>query len=371
MGENYQTIICWFGMVLQTFAKLSNTNLFTGDAMNYILHPTHMLCFFLASWVNREQQRAIEYLRAENKVLRDQLGKERILLNDSQRRRLAVKGKVLGRKLLAEVGTLFTPDTILRWHWELVARKWDYSQQRKSVGRPRVRQGIVELILKFAHENPTWGCDRIQGALMNVGYHLSDRTVGNVLKAHGVEPAPDRTPNLSWKTFLQAHWETIFATDFTTVEVWTKQGLTTFYLMVVMHLKTRQAEIAGVTTNPNSQWMLQTCRNLTDDEGFLSDASHLIVDRDSSFKPLRDYLREQTETEVVLLPPKSPNLNVYLKRFMRSIKTECRGKMIFFGRKSLEHTLKEYVAHYHAERNHQGLKYRLINSGEEVGNTDG
>ncbi len=142
--------------------------------MNYILHPWQFFLFTLVGWVQREQQRAIEYLRTENQVLWEKLGKKRILLNDNQRRRLAIKGKVLGRKALQQIATIVTPDTILRWHRQLVAMKWDYSKRRKSVGRPRIRQVIVDLILRFAKENPSWGYDRIQGALANVGYHICE-----------------------------------------------------------------------------------------------------------------------------------------------------------------------------------------------------
>ena len=118
--------------------------------MNFTLHPWQVYFLVLAGWVNRQQQFAIEYLRTENQVLKEKLGKKRILLNDDQRRRLAVKGKVLGRKMLGEVGTIFSPDTILRWHRQLVAKKWDYSdRKKKQVGRPRIRQVIVDLISKF------------------------------------------------------------------------------------------------------------------------------------------------------------------------------------------------------------------------------
>jgi len=158
----------------------------------------------------------------------------------------AVKGHALGRKALLELTTIVTPDTILRWHRELVAKKWDHSDKRKAVGRPRIRQVIVDSILRFARENQTWGYDRIQGALADVGYRISDSTVANVLKAHGIEPAPDRSRSQSWSTFLKAHWDSIFATDFTTVEAWTRSGLVTFYVMAVMHLKTRRVHIAGI-----------------------------------------------------------------------------------------------------------------------------
>ena len=164
-----------------------------------------MYLVILAGWVNKQQQEVIEYLQAENRVLKEKLGKRRILLNGDQRRRLAVKGKVLGRRILEQFGTLFTPDTILRWHRMLVAKKWDTSDKQKP-GRPRVRQEIVDLTVRLARENPSWGYDRIQGARRNVGFHICDSTVANLLKQHGIEPAPDRKRSTSWATFLKAHW---------------------------------------------------------------------------------------------------------------------------------------------------------------------
>src|SRR5262249_20099885 len=153
------------------------------------------------------------------------------------RRRLAVKGKVLGRKLLSQVGTVFTPDTILRWHRLLVARKWDYSNRpRKKPGRPELSQEIHDLVVRFAKENPRWGYDRIQGALANVGHEISATSVANILKEHGIEPAPQRKRQPTWDTFLKAHWEVLAAVDFTTVEIWSTKGLTTIYLLVVMEL---------------------------------------------------------------------------------------------------------------------------------------
>ena len=186
--------------------------------MNFVLKPWLLLLLILASWINRHQQDAIEYLLTENQV-REKLGKRRILLNDDQRRRLAVKGKVLGRKSLDKLAKIVRPDTLLRWHRELIARKWDHSDKRQSVGRPRIRQQIVDLALRMAQENPSWGYDRIQGALANLGFHISDTTVGNILKAHGIEPAPERKRRTAWRTFLAAHWDSIAAADFTTVEV--------------------------------------------------------------------------------------------------------------------------------------------------------
>ena len=143
-------------------------------SLNFILEPWQFFFAILASWVNRQQQQVIDYLRTENQVLKETYGKKRILLNDDQRRRLAVKGKILGRKRLEEVGTLFTPDTILRWHRMLVAQKWNHTDKRKQVGRPPMSQEVVKLVLRMAKENPTWGYDRIQGALANLGHEVSD-----------------------------------------------------------------------------------------------------------------------------------------------------------------------------------------------------
>ena len=191
--------------------------------MNTILHPWQFYFMVLAGWVNREQQEVIEYLRVENAILKEKLGKKRILLNDNQRRRLAVKGKVLGGKRLNDICTLFTPDIILRWHRKLVAMKWDYSDRRKKkLGRPPISDEVMLLVLQIARENPTWGNDRIQGALANLGHKLSDQSVGNILKANGIEPVPDRKRQTSWKTFIKAHWQVLAAIDFTTVEVWTQ-----------------------------------------------------------------------------------------------------------------------------------------------------
>jgi hypothetical protein len=188
--------------------------------MPFALKPWQLLVMILAGWVNRRQQAAIDYLRTENQVLREKLGKRRILLDDNQRRRLAVKGKVLGRKLLGEIGTLFTPDTILRWHHLLVAQKWDYSQRRqKKPGRPALAAEITNPVLRLAQGNPRWGYARIQGALANLGHHVSDTSVAKILKDHGIEPAPDRRLKTTWKAFIKAHWQVLAAIDFTTIEV--------------------------------------------------------------------------------------------------------------------------------------------------------
>jgi transposase InsO family protein len=340
--------------------------------MSFILHPWQLFFLILSGLVNRKQQEIIDFQNAQIRILMDKMGRKRILLTDDQRRVLAFRAKALGRGALMELTTIATPDTILRWHRRLIKAKWDYSaRQKKAPGRPPIRNEVVELILRMAKENPTWGYDRIQGALANLGHQISDTTVGNILRANGIEPAPIRKRTTTWKTFLGAHWDSIAAIDFTTVEVWTRDGLTTLYILVAMRLKTRRVEIAGVTANPDGDWVKQMERNLTASGGFLDGASHLLIDRDTKFLPLRTYLNGMTDTDVVLLPPRSPNLNAHLERYMRSMKSECLDRMIFFGRRSLERALEQFVAHYHAERNHQGLGNRIIEAGDEVGREDG
>jgi len=340
--------------------------------MNFILRPWQFYFLILAGWVNRQQQMVIDYLRTENQVLKEKLGKKRVLLSDDQRRRLAVKAKMLGHKLLEEVGTLFTPDTILRWHRQLVARKWDYSQRRKSVGRPRVRQEIVDLILRLARENPLWGYDRIRDALTNLGHTISDQTVGNILKRYGLEPAGDRSKKTMWKTFLKAHWDVLAAIDFTTIEIWTKSGLVTYYLLFVMELKTRRVHFAGCTPNPNEAWMKQIARNLTDtDDGFLTKKRGLLMDRDGKFSEAFRKLLKDEDVEPLRLPPRSPDLNAHLERYFGSLKAECLSRMIFFGEKSLRRAVTEFLNHYHAERNHQGLGNTIIEPDDEIGQVAG
>ncbi len=339
---------------------LRNTS--SESKLNYILQPWQLLLLILAGWLNQQQFEAIENLKTENKILREKLGKKRILLNDNQRRRLAVKGKVLGHKRLKEIGSIFSPDTILRWHRKLVAKKWDYSDRPRKNGRPETEPEVVALIVKLAQENPAWGYDRIAGALKNLGHNVSDQTIGNILKKHGIEPAPERRDGMSWATFLKAHWETLAAIDFTNIEVWTSRGLVTVSLLFAIELKTRRVHFAGCTTSSDGgQAMRQRAKNMTDcEDGFLNGKTHLIMDRDTRFSKAFRKIPADEGIESVRLPPRSPDMNAFMERFMRSLKEEALNRMIFFGEPSLRNAVKQYLIHYHEERNHQGLGNRLI-----------
>ena len=190
----------------------------------------------LAGWFNRRQQEAVAYLIEENRILRRQLGGQRLRLTDDERRRLAVRGHRLGRRALGDLATIVTPDTILRWHRQLIARKWTYAKGRP--GRAGVLAEIRRLVVRMAEENPTWGYTRIRGALKNLGHCVGRSTIARALKAHGMPPVPERPT--SWQTFLRAHWGAIAGADFFTTEVWTWHGLVTYYTLFVIDLASRR-----------------------------------------------------------------------------------------------------------------------------------
>src|SRR6267143_6685647 len=194
------------------------------------LNPFSFLVVSLAGWLNQRQHQIIDYLVEENCVLREQIGRRRLRFTDNQRRRLAAKAKKLGRKILAQVATIVTPETLLAWHRRLIANKYDGSAQR-SVGRPRTSADIAALVTRMAEENRNWGYRRIQGALANFGHLLAHNTIADILRRHGIEPAPERIRKTTWKEFLRSHWDQIVASDFFTIEVWTPTGLQRFVVL--------------------------------------------------------------------------------------------------------------------------------------------
>jgi putative transposase len=331
------------------------------------LDPFSFLVVCMAGWLNQKQQQVIDYLVEENRVLREQIGNRRLRFNDDQRRRLAAKAKKLGRKLLTQVATIVTPETLLAWHRKLIAQKYDGSACR-TPGRPVTSTEISNLVIRMAEENGGWGYRRIQGALTNLGYEIARTTIANILKRHGVEPAPERNRKTTWKEFLRRHWAQIIATDFFTVEVWTCTGLKRFTVLFFIDLSTRRVEIGGIASSANGLWMVQIARNLTDAvDGFFRSKRYLIHDRDPLYT--KDFLSIIAASGIksVKLPPRSPNLNAYAERFVRSIKESCLDQMIFFGEDALRNTIREFITHYHMERNHQGLENRLIVPLEMIG----
>ena len=325
----------------------------------------------IAGWMNRQQQHVIEYLREENRILREKLGQKRIILNDSQKRRLAVAAVKLGRDLLRQCGTLFSPDTLLRWHRWLIARKYDGSDCRGKRGPvAKKANSIRKLVLRMAADNPQWGYGHIHGELIGLGYEVSWQTVRRVMLDAGLLPDPDRPYKTTWKEFLRTHWESLAACDFFTVEAWTPTGLQRFLVFFVIDLASRKVEIAGIHAAPCEAQMLQWARNLTDAEnGFLHDKRILIHDRDPLFtKKFRETLGA-AGVRALKLPKRSPNLNPVAESFVRNIKRECLDRMILFGERHVRHVISQYVAHYLLERPHRGVgNVPITNPEPESGN---
>src|SRR5437762_4426241 len=277
--------------------------------MRACLNPFSFLVVSLAGWLNQRQHQVIHYLVEENCVLREQIGRRRLRFTDDQRRRLAAKAKKLGRKLLAEVATIVTPETLLAWHRKLIAMKYDGSAHRMP-GRPPTRAEIRTLVIRMAEENRGWGYLRIQGALANLGHRVARTTIANILKRHGVAPAPERIKQTTWKEFLKRHWDQIIATDFFTVEAWTCSGLTRFVVLFFMDVSTRRVQIGGIANKPDGLWMSQIARNLTDAvDGFFLGKRYLIHDRDPLYT--QEFLSMLAKAGIasVKLPPRAPNLN--------------------------------------------------------------
>jgi putative transposase len=214
---------------------------------------------------------------------------------------------------------------------------------------------VEQLIIRMASENRGWGYDRIAGALANLGYEISDQTVGNVLRRHGLPQAPERKRTITWATFVRTHIALLAGSDFFTAEVLTLRGLVTYYVLFFIHLESRRVSIAGITVHPNEVWMKQIARNATmDDCGVLRDCRYLLHDRDTKFTRSFRAIIASGRVKPLALPARSPNLNAYAERWVRSVKEECLSKVILFGGRSLRRALSNYVDHFHAERNHQG-----------------
>jgi len=315
---------------------------------------------YITGTVDQELLLRNEYLVAENRVLKAQL-KTPLRLTDAERVTLAEIAHRLGRKALEDVANVVKPDTLMGWYRRLVARKFDGSKSRHYPGRPRIDGEIERLVVCMAKENSGWGDDRIVGAMANLGYTLSDQTVGNILRRHSILPAPERKRTTTWADFIRAHMAVLAGTDFFSVEVLTLRGLVTYYVLFFIHLESRKVEIAGITPHPNEQWMKQIARNVTMGEwGFLDNCRYLIHDRDTKYCQSFRKIIETGDVKTLPLPARSPNLNAFAERWVKSVKDDCLSNLILFGETSLRRALREYLIHYHAERNHQGKDNVLL-----------
>jgi putative transposase len=265
-----------------------------------------------------------------------------------------------------------TPDTLLRWYERLLAQKCDGSKPRRPLGRPRVSEAVEPLVVHRAEENPTWGYRRLQEALTNLGHHIGKVTVRNILRCHPMAPAPQRRQaGMRWAQLLTRHWEVLPATDFLAVEAATYHGLVTYSVLLVMELATRRVRIAGITPHPAA--VMQPCaRQLTDSfDGFLLGKRYVLHDRDTKFTRAFDALRKGSGVEPIVLPARSPNLNAHGERLVRSIEEKTLDQLRLLSERSLSSVIHQYVAHSHAERNHQGLANQRMAPEPDLGSQSG
>jgi putative transposase len=245
-------------------------------------------------------------------------------------------------------GLVVTPQTLLRWHRELVRRKW--AQQRRGPGRPPVDRRLRELVLRLAHENPGWGYPRIAGELGKLGLRVSPSTIRRILLANRLGPAPRRS-GPSWREFLRQQAASMLACDFFTVET---ISLRRFYVLFFIELESRRVHLAGCTTNPTGAWVSQQARNLSF-TGIFERVRFLIHDRDSKFSGAFDEVFRSEGITVIETPIRAPQANAYAERFVRTVRVECLDWLLIVGRRHLETVLRIYTAHYNRERPHRGL----------------
>src|SRR5918995_3534158 len=257
-------------------------------------------------------------------------------------------------------GLIVTPQTLLRWHRELVRRKW--TQPQRPAGRPPVDDRVRELVLRFARENPGWGYPRIAGELLKLGLRVSPSTIRRILLANRLGPAPRRS-GPSWRQFLRRQAASMLACDFFTVET---LSLRRFYVLFFIELESRRVHLAGCTTNPSGGWETQQARNLSF-TGLFERMRFLVHDRDSKFAASFDEVFRSEGIKVIHTPIRAPQANAYAERFVRTVRAECLDWLLIIGRRHLEQTLRIYTTHYNRERPHRGLALLTPDSKNAIG----
>ena len=292
-----------------------------------------------------------DYLKQENRILRQKLGSG-VPLTEADRR-ILVKYGLRIRDRLGEIISVAKPETLLAWHRRQKQEKWTFANQARAPGRRCKSEDTEAVIVRLAEENGPWGYRRICGELKKLGHKAGPSYVRDVLRRHGLPPAPNRK-GLSWKKFLEAHLEVTWAADFFTEEVWTMGGLLTFYVLFFIHLGSRRVWIAGGTPEPQSAWMTQQGRNFSIIlQEWNLPCRYLVHDRDSCFTAL-DGVVNTAQRRVLKTPPHAPLCNAFAERHVREIR-ETLDQLILLGQSHLHHTLRSIQDHHNSQRPHQGL----------------
>jgi putative transposase len=253
---------------------------------------------------------------------------------------------------LRDVIRIFQPETILRWHRELVRWKWSYPHKNKG-GRPSISKELDELVLRLARENPRWGYGKIQGELIKLSFKISQSTIRNILDRHGIQPSPVRNGSIGWSNLMSHYKNQILACDFFTVEtIWLK----TIYVLFFIELGSRQVHLAGITSNPNAIWVSQQARQLVWElHGSERSPCFLVHDNDTKFSKAFDAVFESEGIHVIHTPFQAPNANAFAERWVRTIREECLDHILIVGSFHLKRVLVEYSNYYNTSRPHQGI----------------
>ncbi len=319
--------------------------------------PEFTLLFALLTSIDGKTLNLLRFYELQIDFLRRRAA-DRLLPDEAEKASLARLAVEIGRPELAKLDLLFHPETLFKWHRDMVAAKFDGSK-RRGPGRPSPWRFLTNKVLQLAQENPTWGAPRMHGQLSRLGYHASEPSIRRLMRRLGLNPDP--TPSRRWSDFLERNQAAIVATDFFSVETVSPRGLSTQYCLFFIQHDTRKVCLAGITEHPDEAWMQQVARNLTmEDEGFFKGRKYLIMDRDTKFcKSFKEILKS-AGVESLVLPKESPDLNAYAERWVRSVKEECIRELPFLpGPASLHKALTQYLEHYHHERAHQGLGNKI------------
>ena len=314
------------------------------------------LILTLARATDRQLARTIEYMKAENQLLRSRIDGP-IRLKPQERRILLKYGLPLGAEL-KKIISIVRYETFRKW-----ARAKPESRPRAKVGSPRTSDEIRALVVRLASETG-WGVNRILGELKKLGIEsLSRTTVRNILREHGLGTGPDRGKS-TWDEWVKAHAETLWACDFFSKRVLTLRGIKTCYALAFIHLKTRRVIATPSTLKPTRAWSAFHAGWFLDRVRKLRLAPPEIVIRDGDGKygaPFNQALRERG-CRAKRIPPRSPNLNALVERWVKSVKVECLDHFVILGTDHFDHLVAEYLEHYHEERHHQGIGNRVIDA---------
>jgi hypothetical protein len=290
-------------------------------------------------------------LRHELAILRRQTA--RPSLTRADRALLAALSRSLPRPVWARFPV--KPETLRRWHRQLVARRWTYAHP--GPGRPPLEPSLRATILRLASENPHWGYRRIVGELKGLGVSVSATSVRKVLLEEGLQPAPERTRS-SWRAFLRAQAASMLACDFLTVDTVFMQRI---YVLFFISLSTRRIEYIACSSNPDGSWAAQQARNLIMQLGDEQPFRFLIHDRDSKFSHALDEVFRTDGIKVIRTPVQAPNANAFAERWVRTVRADCLDRILILGRRRLEHVLRIYRDHYDEHRPHRALNLRPPN----------